>query len=257
MLTNLDVVVTMCNVLLFLVISKLVLTQKLKTNKGIDSNAEKNYTTENNIENIIKTKNVDAKSFKKNKDIEENILISLPIDVLRFFLKTWIEFKNICCLDSVFCNKTQRIFFLNVLNEFIATDNLWDKYFEYLHFDTKLYLKWILKRNIFLTDLNIYQYWNNNILQYFKINVSNKNFFLKNFNCFLDHENFKNFNEEKMIQLLNSKYLESLIQLKFKCDWDLRDQNSFGNMCLISISNNCTNLRKISIQCNKATNCTA
>jgi hypothetical protein len=43
----------------------------------------------------------------------------LPVDVSRYFLKTWLEVDNIGFLDNAFCNKKQRNFFLDILNRCI------------------------------------------------------------------------------------------------------------------------------------------
>jgi hypothetical protein len=63
---------------------------------------EKVVTNKKDIQNIVNKK---------------NILISLPLDVSRFFLNNWLEITNICFLDNGFCsNNIQRIVFLNILN---------------------------------------------------------------------------------------------------------------------------------------------
>jgi F-box/leucine-rich repeat protein 2/20 len=195
-----------------------------------------------NIQNNIGTELTNETSFKLIENFKENILISLPFDVLRYFLNTWLfDFRNVCYLDSAFCNKKQRKVFINVLNEFITFGKLkcWDeKTFRALDVDTDLYLKWIFKRNIFLTNLRIDQ-WNNKILNHFNMNISNKNLFLKNLTCYLYDEDSVDFNEEIVIQILNSKIFKYLTELRFVSSF----WNSISDLTLIAISDNCRNLK--------------
>jgi hypothetical protein len=88
-----------------------------------------------------------------------------------FFLNTWIELKNICNLDNAFCNEKQRTVFLNVLNNFVIAGSFWVKNCKYFDLNTELYLKWIIKRNIFINHLCINQ-WNNEIVNYLQIKTN-------------------------------------------------------------------------------------
>jgi hypothetical protein len=87
-----------------------------KNNKSINVNIENNIEDLNinnnnsniNIHNKIQT-NIE-KNIEKILN-KENILISLPLDVSRFFLNNWLEIKEICFLDNAFCNKPKEYFF--------------------------------------------------------------------------------------------------------------------------------------------------
>jgi hypothetical protein len=70
---------------------------------GMNKNDESiNVNIENNIVDLNINKNIEKILNKKN------ILISLPLDVSRFFLNNWIKIENIGFLDKSFCNKKFR-----------------------------------------------------------------------------------------------------------------------------------------------------
>jgi hypothetical protein len=216
-----------------------------------------NAEVESKVEKITgNAGSVETKAIENNleTEVDRNILISLPVEVLRFFLNTWIEVievKNICDLDNAFCNKKQRVVFLNILNDFVIVGNFCDKYGEYVNINTELYLKWIIKRNIFLNNLYINQ-WNNEIANYFQSNTNNRNlyFFIKSLTFNFELPRFQNFEEKIIIDILNTKKWSNLIE--FICLLPRRDYIS--DWILDSISNNCKNLKILDLfQCYKIT----
>jgi hypothetical protein len=94
---------------------------------------------------------------KINYNIKKSILISLPLDVSRFFLNNWIEIKSICFLDKAFCNKNFRTAFLNILNGCILGHDFRTKqyYDNKIDYCTELYLNWLSERNILIKNLCI------------------------------------------------------------------------------------------------------
>jgi hypothetical protein len=82
--------------------------------------------------------------------------------------------KNICYLDNAFCNKKERLYFLNILNNLVIVGNFNEKNGD---FNVELYLKWILKLNIFLNSLYINR-WSNEIQT---TEIYFRNFKFKNF----------------------------------------------------------------------------
>jgi hypothetical protein len=192
-----------------------------------------------NENNIIK---------KAENDNEKNILISLPNNVVRYFLKTWIEVKNICYLDNAFCNKQERKFFLNNLNECVIIGNFCDKFHNF-HFKTELYLKWILKRNIFLNYLLIDE-WNHEIFSYFQKNINNRNLYLKSLKFNFTYFIFTNFKENLLIKILKSKNFKNLTEFCCECTCN----RFISDLFLIAISNNYKNLKILILEmCNQIT----
>jgi hypothetical protein len=64
--------------------------------------------------------------------------------------------------------------------------------------NTGLYLKWILKRNIFLNNLCIFQ-WNIDKVNYCLMNIKNRNLHLKSLTFTTEFNSSKNFDEEILI----------------------------------------------------------
>jgi hypothetical protein len=235
----------------------------LKNHENIN-NVEKNvfdlninsYNINNN--NRLKFHKHEEVNEKKIKKIlnKENVLISLPLYVSRFFLNNWIQIDNICFLDSSFCNKQQRTVFLYILNGFVTAgrdfDSAKDTYYQNLNYDTKLYIKWILKRNILVKNLYISR-WNKSVIHYFQNIENNKNLFLKSltFN-FDDYRFFKNFNEKTLLELLNSKNFKNVSKISLIND----HVTIISDLILIAIANNFKNLKvlEISFSANKLKN---
>jgi predicted metalloenzyme YecM len=95
--------------------------KSLKEKKNI--NAEKNNVEKisvnlnnNSINNINNEINHKTEDFVVQIVNKRNILITLPLDVTRHFISIWLDIKNVCYLDSAFCNKKQRTIFLDILN---------------------------------------------------------------------------------------------------------------------------------------------
>jgi hypothetical protein len=123
--------------------AKLKSCEKDKEKVNNTGNAEKNKKTfieKNDLNNNDKTEDLILKNIN-----ERNILITLPqlpLDVTRHFLMIWLGIKNVCYLDSAFCNKKQRTIFLDILNGFVIS---------HVKFSgTDLFLKWISKKNVFI-----------------------------------------------------------------------------------------------------------
>jgi hypothetical protein len=98
-----------------------------------------------------------------------SFLTLLPQEVSRHFLFEWLEIKNICFLDTAFCNKLQkRKLFLNILNKCIAPDEgrLKGKN-EMFYVDTDLFLKWASKRNISIQSLYVNNWKNGSVPNYY------------------------------------------------------------------------------------------
>jgi hypothetical protein len=164
---------------------------------------------------------------------------------MRFFLNTWIEVKNICYLDSAFCNKNQKKNFLNSLNKLVIIGCFCDEFdlSECIKTNTELYLGWILKKNIFLNHLCTHQ-WNKKILDLFQIVLNNSEPFLKSLTF-----NFKHYNIEKKIlsEILNSKKLKNLIELSF-IHFKYVNLSVINDFSLVAISENCLNLKMLNLE---------
>jgi hypothetical protein len=99
---------------------KLIIGIMNKNDESINFNIENNIVdlNINNNNSNINIHNKKQKVIEKNIEKilnKKNILISLPLDVSRFFLNDWIKIKNIGFLDNAFCNKQQIKDFLKIL----------------------------------------------------------------------------------------------------------------------------------------------
>jgi hypothetical protein len=100
--------------------------------------------------------------------------ISFPAHILNHFLTKWIKTKDLCKLDSVTCNRALRVALLNIFDELVISGEVefvdHNNYFNVhvLNLNTDFYLRWILKRNLFLVHLCINE-WNEKIASYFQL----------------------------------------------------------------------------------------
>jgi hypothetical protein len=217
-----------------------------KNDESINFNIENNIVdlNINNNNNIINIHNKKQKIIEKNIEKmlnKNNVFISFPLDVSRFFLNNWLEIKNICFLDNAFCNKQHRLDFLNILNGCVIGSEISNNFTA----STDLYLNWILKRNIFITNLYVNK-WNISISQYFEINDNNRNLFLKSLKFdFLYSNNFENFNENTLIQFFSSNNLKNLNELYFRAKYFF--ESIITDDFLFTIANNFLNLKRLNL----------
>jgi hypothetical protein len=210
---------------------KLILDTEFKINKNINNsinNSSNNINNNNNYSKIVGVVN------------KKNVLISLPLDVSKFFLSNWIEFKHIGILDTAFCDKNYRTGFLNILNGCIICRNF--NKIKFYHYNrTDCFLKWLSTRNIYMNHLCINK-WNEPFFQFFQNNQNNRNLFFKALSFFIGNDKSKNFNENTIHETFNSKKFKNLIELFFS---EMFSYHIFTNDILIAISNNFLNLKSL------------
>jgi hypothetical protein len=85
-----------------------------------------------------------------------------------------LEVDNIGFLDNAFCNKKLRLHFLDILNSCIVGREFCKE--KDFNIKTELFVDWILKRKIFVTNLCINE-WNASVFDYFVNNENNRNTF--------------------------------------------------------------------------------
>jgi hypothetical protein len=210
------------------------------------NNDNNNNNTNNNNSKVIFDKEEEYIENKIEINLsKKNILTSLPLYVSRFFLNNWIEIKNICVLDSAFCNKQLRIYFLNILNGFVIGRDFdsENNTYQNLNYDTELYMKWISKRNILVKNLYICK-WNESIIHYFQTMENNKNLFLKSLIFdFKNLENFEIIDQNLFFALLNSKSLKNVTEFYLIND----PVTIISELVLIAIANNFNNLKVLDV----------
>jgi hypothetical protein len=166
----------------------------------------------------------------------------LPLDVSRHFLFEWLEIKNICFLDTAFCNKLQRRLFLNILNECIARPNILNECIA--RADTDLFLKWTSKRNISVESLCVNNWKNGSVTNYYlgsENGENNRNLILTSLKFhFEDRINFKNFNESMLLDFFNKTNFKNLIKLEFST---IGLTNAITDKSLFAVANICVNLK--------------
>jgi hypothetical protein len=84
----------------------------------------------------------------------DRLLSGFPADIKRHFLSKWIEVKDLCKLDTSFCNITRRSELLFDLNELIIS-GVHKSDESFIDINLEQYLKWLVIRNFHPINLQI------------------------------------------------------------------------------------------------------
>jgi hypothetical protein len=157
---------------------------------------------------------------------------------LKYFFQ--IEVKSIGLLDRAFCNKSQRIIFLKILDKMIISQ-YHDVYF---YENTELYLNWVLQRNITLHNLSINK-WNKNSLDFFRTNLFVNN--IKALAFSLSDSKFRIRDGKELIGILKSlnldlneiRFVHNKTSRNFPTDLNLNEisKNCYANLKILDLWN--------------------